>query len=511
MLLLLVAVLSTAPSDPVDGDLFVFEADIREVGSEPWMAGVSVVFTSADYFIGITRDHRAEDLGIASLIGSGPVDLDAYRLIHLMPGRDRPSGLPGEPVLERGTILLVRLEEPAADPVLIEGTRFVQPLRVRIAREADLPAPLQGPADGYIEDIVASVSEANLAANIQHLQDYETRLCISPEYDMATAWADDWLSDHWIPTEQQPFFFYGDSMNNVIGEIQGQLDPDRIYIICGHLDSIVWPMAPAPGADDNGSGSAAVLEAARVLGPYNFNYTIRFVLFGAEEVGLVGSEVYASQAYGAGEDIQGVVNLDMILYAPPGRDTLWIPYDDNSQALAEYAGTVMQQYVPALGTEIVYDPSATYSDHASFWEFGYPAILGIEHDVDFNPYYHQSTDLLENYLSYFPFGTNCTRAAIAVIASLAEPIGPSGAGGGGQQPVSLRVWPNPCTDVLTVELASPAGASVSLFDLSGREVLASGMTPGQSLELDLSGLPGGMYTIVCSTASSSFSSRFVRL
>ena len=79
------------------------------------------------------------------------------------------------------------------------------------------------------------------------------------------------------------------------------------------------------------------------------------------------------------------------------------------------------------------------------------------------------------------------------------------------QPTVLRVWPNPCTDVLTVELASPAGASVSLFDLSGREVLASGMTPGQSLELDLSGLPGGMYTIVCSTASSSFSSRFVRL
>jgi hypothetical protein len=511
MLLSMMAVLAAASSLAPGGDLMLFEADIRTVSAEPWMSEVAVVFQSVEYFIGVTDDPQVKGLDGVSQIAAGPVDLDAYRLVHLRPGQELPAELPGTPVFERGTIALVRLFEPTCDPVMIEGVFFVQPLRVQVDRGETPPVPAPGATDGYVEDIVASVSEANLAATIQHFQDYGTRFCLSPEYDQATAWVDEWFTQHWLPAEQQFFYFYGDSMNNVVAEITGQLDPDRIYIICGHLDSIVWPIAPAPGADDNGSGSAAVLEAARVLGPYNFNYTIRFVLFGAEEVGLVGSEVYASQAYGAGENIQGVVNLDMILYAPPGRDTLWIPYDDNSQALAEYARGVMLQYVPELGTEITYDPSATYSDHASFWQFGYPAILGIEHDVDFNPYYHQSTDLLENYLPFFPFGTNCTRGAIAVIASLAEPIGPSSSGGGGTPPPALRIWPNPCAGILTIDLSSPTGSPVSVYDLSGREMATSATTPGQSLELDLTGLPGGLYTVVCGTGSARASSRFARL
>ncbi|MBK6681102.1 MAG: M20/M25/M40 family metallo-hydrolase [Ignavibacteriales bacterium] len=100
---------------------------------------------------------------------------------------------------------------------------------------------------------------------------------------------------------------------NVIGVKTGTQFPNQKYIICAHFDDMPSG-ATAPGADDNGSGTAAVMEAARILSQYTFPYTIVFALWDEEEQGLVGSAYYANQASIAGDSILGVVNMDMIAY-----------------------------------------------------------------------------------------------------------------------------------------------------------------------------------------------------
>ena len=84
-------------------------------------------------------------------------------------------------------------------------------------------------------------------------------------------------------------------------------------MIIGHIDSISDdPTVSAPGAEDNASGSACVLEAARVLRSYDFDYTIEFVLVSGEELGLIGSEAYAQYCVDNNRNIAGVFDFDMI-------------------------------------------------------------------------------------------------------------------------------------------------------------------------------------------------------
>lgn len=498
------------------GDLVLVEGDIRDLSGEPWMAAFIQVFRSRDFFIAI-GDHGSIPAGTeAEVLARGPVEPSDFLLVHLRADAGAEDlAVLGEPLLVRGGIAVVR-PGPGYDPLLMPGCVFSARTMRPILEPRTSFEGVFGPRDGMIDDIVSAVSEDSIKAVIQHLEDYGTRLCILPQYDQAAQWVDDWFGLHWIPCELQPFTFYGDSMSNVVAEIQGQENPGRIFIVCGHLDSIVWPYnGSAPGADDNASGVAGVLEAARVLAPYAFKYTIRFVCFGAEEVGLVGSDIYAASAYAAGDDIQGVVNLDMVLFGPPGYDTLWVPYDSQSQALAEFVQAAAATYVPALDMVIEYDPSATYSDHASFWDYGYSAVLGIEIDVDNNPYYHQETDLLANYSGYWPFGTNSIRGAIAAIAALAEPVGPSGTGDGspGGEP-SISISPNPGGNSFSIIVTSgtPGSAEIEVVDLAGRLVWrATAPTPGSPVEADLSALPPGVYLVRWIQGAESGASRLVKL
>ena len=91
---------------------------------------------------------------------------------------------------------------------------------------------------------------------------------------------------------------------------------DEIYIICAHYDTV----SAGPGADDDTSGTVAVIMAALIMSQYQFNHTIKFVAFSGEEQGLLGSEVYAQQAAAARWNIVGVLNADMISYAVTTSD-----------------------------------------------------------------------------------------------------------------------------------------------------------------------------------------------
>ena len=115
--------------------------------------------------------------------------------------------------------------------------------------------------------------------------------------------------------------------DNIIARKEGMLNPDQIWVIGAHYDS--YASGNAPGADDNATGTALVLEIARILADYEFEDTIEFVLFASEELGLYGSDAYAEAAEAQGVNIMGAICVDMVGYLESG-DTADIDVIDNT-------------------------------------------------------------------------------------------------------------------------------------------------------------------------------------
>jgi len=230
---------------------------------------------------------------------------------------------------------------------------------------------------------------------------------------------------------------------NVVGELAGTTTPESIFIIGAHFDHLE---GDSPGGDDNASGTAGLLEAARVLSQYRFESTIRFIAFNAEEDGLKGSKDYVENAVvPAGENIVGMVNLDMILR--PGSDVdpdtlidaeVEAKYDHPpSVAWARAFQQAAAAYVPSLVVNETIIDTESSSDNDSFREAGIPAILVIENSLpdfwDANENYHTTEDASDRLandaesasgVTYdYAFATELTRAAVALIAEKAVPVG----------------------------------------------------------------------------------------
>jgi len=215
---------------------------------------------------------------------------------------------------------------------------------------------------------------------------------------------------------------------NVVAEKPGLTNPDDIVIIGAHLDSTAGGQtgyeAVAPGADDNASGSVAVLMAAEVLSPYTFDATIRFVLFTGEEQGLWGSTAYATSV--SSENILDVINLDMIAWDSkdgPDMDIHARSTVPGCMDLANVFSDTIAAYTLDL-LPVIYESGTTASDHSSFWNQGFPAILAIENyrvdsptPRDFNAYYHSTSDLASQFNQDF-YG-QMTKAALGAVAHLA--------------------------------------------------------------------------------------------
>jgi hypothetical protein len=248
--------------------------------------------------------------------------------------------------------------------------------------------------------------------------------------EMATQYVGQHFADLGLDVEYHQWG--GTTYPNVIGEITGASNPENIYLVSAHLDSTSGtPNVSAPGADDNASGSTAAILLAQVLSQYEWDCTLRFGVWTGEEQGLLGSRAYAMRAAAGEENIAGVLNLDMIGYNSDSLPIIdlharsWLP---DSVALAHLYDDVVTAYQLDLTPHILVDYSlGNYSDNKSFWDQGYAAILAIEDDDDFTPFYHSTSDRLDTLdLDYF---TEAVRAAVATTAHMSGcliPAGPPG-------------------------------------------------------------------------------------
>jgi PKD repeat protein len=239
---------------------------------------------------------------------------------------------------------------------------------------------------------------------------------------IATNYAYEHFTGLGLPTSYHTYTLSGHTLRNVIAEQVGHLDPERIFLLTAHIDSIASPLTLAPGADDNASGTAGVLMAADILSQYRLPYTLRYVLFTGEEQGVWGSAAYATDIADRGEHVAGVLNLDMIaynstLYPEPVIELHTRSGNDGyaDQTIARLFADVVAGYHLDLIPEIV-PSNLQASDHASFWQHDYPAILAIEDFDDFNPYYHSTDDTLDtlNWAYY----TESVKATIGTLLHL---------------------------------------------------------------------------------------------
>ncbi|HCY75301.1 MAG TPA: hypothetical protein DHV28_05225 [Ignavibacteriales bacterium] len=283
------------------------------------------------------------------------------------------------------------------------------------------------PQSPVVQQIINSVNQDSIIYFVRELsgnvatiingtpQTILSRNKYQPGNALAETYIKQKLQYYGLTTTIQPFGS-GGTGKNVYAVQPGTEFQNKKYIICAHFDDMPTGTI-APGADDNASGTAAVIEAARIFSQYNFPFTIVYALWDEEEQGLVGSEYYAMQAANAGDSILGVINLDMIAYDGNGDGNADVHTSSiaNTNSLKDKMLEANLLYGINLDLDVV--PAQPYSDHQSFLNHGYGAILLIEDDNDFHPYYHTTNDLLQYYnQAYYLKSSKLAFATLATFA-----------------------------------------------------------------------------------------------
>lgn len=278
-----------------------------------------------------------------------------------------------------------------------------------------------------IREMMNQVDMDSLEATVQYLQDYQSRMWNSDNAFAASDWIAGRMEALGLEVEQQPFYastWYGSGQAapNVIGIQRGTLYPD-VYVVCGsHFDSFAYS-GNCPGADDNATGVASVLESARIMTQYDFEYSIIYCAYGCEEMGLYGSEAYASRCQQEGMEIIGYFNNDMNAYLNPG-DQIHIDliYPNSVAPIGNYYMNVAGVYFPELPVRHV-NFNEGDSDHTSFNNHGYMGIYPFEDYQNYSPYIHTSNDLIGNSANSFEMSQQYCRMNIGCLAEIANPVG----------------------------------------------------------------------------------------
>ena len=301
-----------------------------------------------------------------------------------------------------------------------------------------------------------SVSLDSLLRTLEDLQAFGTRYTYSPKCDSAARAYGGRFTELGLTPEYDRYLAGAqhDTSWNVIATIPGTVHPESVVIACAHYDSYTDnPLVIAPGADDNGTGTVALIELARVLRETPFRWTIKLAAFSGEEQWMLGSGHWVdSVVMPQGMLIAGVYNLDMFCYTAYDSTRMYFITNLASRPLAVRAETANVRY--GIGLNLInYRDDDCAGDNAPFWDHGIKAVFALE-DSEWgiwngsNPYYHTYQDSIARLRPGQLL--RGTQVALGCPASLATPWPASGivekpAGGSSfiVHRSSLRVSPNP--------------------------------------------------------------------
>ena len=317
---------------------------------------------------------------------------------------------------------------------------YLKPLPVALDfPKADAP-------DTFVQRVISQVNPDSLESKIQRLQDFYSRWVYNDSCRSAERYVYDYFRALELDSaELWPITWEGDTWYNPIGLIRGRVHPEKYIVICGHVDSRSFePTAYAPGAEDDASGLALVMEAARVLKRERPELSIYFLGEPGEEVGFIGAYYFAYRLRQQNADVLAVLNFDMIAY-PGGEFGVSLHHDTLSQSLAQFQADMVETYT---GIDCDVDHNPYNSDQYAFQQLGFRASVGHELG-EFDPHWHTPWDTLGN-LS-MPLLAEIARGTLAAVATMfisplpAESLRVQDLGTGG----ALRVtWqPSPSPDV----------------------------------------------------------------
>jgi len=213
--------------------------------------------------------------------------------------------------------------------------------------------------------------------------------------------------------KEDTFEWEGRSYKNIVAEKKGMTSPHRVFILGAHYDTVPG----SPGADDNASAIAVLLEVARNIQTAPLDGTVRLIAFSLEEYNFVGSTHYVEKFQRGEEEILGMISLEMVGFTGPRQD--YPPYlnpkyypnvgdfiaiigNERSKELLEKVCRSFKTNIRQLPLEFLIVPGngegmeeVRLSDHSTFWDHGFPALLVTDTSFLRNPNYHLPSDSME--------------------------------------------------------------------------------------------------------------------
>ena len=272
--------------------------------------------------------------------------------------------------------------------------------------------PAGSSCENFVETIINLINEKTIESYLSALLSFAPRYTGSENCKKAEEWA----YTEFLKMGLQPKFFEwemgGFSDRNVIATLPGE--SNYTIILSAHIDTV----ENAPGADDDGSGVAAVLTIAKALRYYHFANTIKFVLYSGEEVGTYGSYNYARHLYEKGEKIIAVFMLDMVGYANTSKGGKYIRIFEpkRSEHLTQIITEVAEKYHGLINLCVEKVPNYPGSDHQAFVDYGYDAIFAAHYDG--YPYGHSPDDTIDKI--NFTYEAKVAKLFAAVVAEMAK-------------------------------------------------------------------------------------------
>lgn len=370
----------------------------------------------------------------------------------------------------------------------------------------------QEPAD--IENLLSQINADSLLRTVMDLQNFGSRFALREGGNIEVAeYLVQRLNNYGITAEIDSF--YKTDYNWLVGNVgqwfynvKGVLpspDPkdDSLVLIGAHLDAIAVNQyyqlqSMAPGADDNASGVAVMIELARICHENNlqFRRDIHFMAYDGEELGLYGSYFDAQKRSQAGEKIAIMLNNDMVSYQPDDNWRVMLHWYNNALDIVSRAADLCVQYtdIDPVIPSASQNENSQYSDSYAYYQYGFRAVFAIEYT--FSTSYHTVHDVWDS--NNYAYHADIARYNMAMLMDYAE----SSSGVGideHQASTTTHVYPNPVTNTLTVQyqLDEDSPVSITVLDLTGRTVLCQPETLQSAginhTLLDFTSLPAGIY------------------
>jgi hypothetical protein len=390
-----------------------------------------------------------------------------------------------------------------------------------------------------IQDIVDQVDSVLLRNDLEYVASEIRHYSANPTHlEDVKDTIEQRFSDAGLEIYRQDFDRAGYVGQNIIGKKVGLGSEAATFYVDAHFDTV----SDAPGADDNGSGVVGFLEALRVLAPYNFEKTIKFIGFDFEEsvgvAGTYGSLMYTQSQIPDWEIIEGVANYEMIGYFSNEANTQQIPTGFNLLFPNQYAAviadssrgnflinagdpesggfrvafdTLSAMYVPdlkiisiGLPNNGLIAPDFRRSDHANFWDIDAPALLLTDGANFRNLDYHTPNDTVG--ALNFTFMSNIVKGTVATIATLAG-LQHSSYFDTGTLPAAIpesnfvcdaEVFPNPVKNKLTLKTGDcfQQGFNLTVVDIQGKLVKSEKIAANTQSEISFENIPSGNYFVV---------------